>query len=267
MNFLRGSIKNTCFSTQYNVIVRQFSDKDYQFIQRSTVPTMHFQKSLPRLPVPALEKTCERYLEAQKPILSKQAYQTTDNLVQKFKETSGKELHEILVKNDKNNKQTSYISEPWFDMYLRDRTPLPINYNPVLVFENHPNPEYDNQLVKSTNMLISSLRFMNSLRKGILEPEVFHMNPKKSDTKRFRTITAILPSPISWYGAYMFNAYPLDMSQYHNLFNSTRIPNPDKDFIFQDTTARHVVVMRKGNFYVFDAIGEDGKKIYYLLSI
>lgn len=269
MNLLYRNFKNkhvAAPSATCNLLLRYLSNKRYQYLQDSRIPTMHFQKSLPRLPVPALEKTCERYLTAQRPILTDEAYKITENNVRNFEANVGKELHESLVLHDKNNKNTSYISEPWFDMYLRDRTPLPINYNPVLVFENHPKPEYDNQLIKATNMIIDSLRFMNSLRKNILEPEVYHMNAKKSDTNTFRMVTSLLPSAVSWYGAYMFNAYPLDMSQYYNLFNSTRIPELDKDRISQDTTKKHVAVMRRGNFFVFDVIDSDGKFLLFLLD-
>ena len=34
----------------------------------------------------------------------------------------------------------------------------------------------------------------------------------------------LLPKSLSWYGAYWYKAFPLDMSQYGRLFNSTRIP-------------------------------------------
>ena len=30
----------------------------------------------------------------------------------------------------------AYISAPWFDMYLRDRAPLLLNYNPQLTFQD-----------------------------------------------------------------------------------------------------------------------------------
>lgn len=46
------------------------------------------------------------------------------------------------------------------------------------------------------------------------------------------------------------------MSQYDNLFNSTRIPELEKDMIYQDVTAKHVVVMRNGHFYTFDVLDE-----------
>ena len=72
--------------------------------------------------------------------------------------------------------------------------------------------------------MIASARFMNSLRANKLKPEIFHINPDKSDTVLFQRLMKIIPESFSFYGAYMFNAYPLDMSQYFRLFNSTRIP-------------------------------------------
>ncbi|XP_043485114.1 carnitine O-palmitoyltransferase 2, mitochondrial-like isoform X2 [Leptopilina heterotoma] len=222
---------------------------------------MHFQASLPRLPVPKLEDTCRRYLNAQKPLLSEEEFTKTKSFVDKFLKSEGQTFQKELLATDKRNSHTSYISEYWFDMYLRDRRPLPINYNPILVYNQETDERYNDQLVKATNLIVSSARFMKSLRAGILEPEVFHLNPKKSNTELFRTITGMLPSWISWYGAYAFKAFPLDMSQYANLFNSTRIPEQNKDRIFLDKSARHLVVMRGGNFYSFEVLNSDGSLV------
>ncbi|KZC11017.1 Carnitine O-palmitoyltransferase 2, mitochondrial [Dufourea novaeangliae] len=219
---------------------------------------MHFQPSLPRLPIPKLKNTCQRYLNAQKPILSNEQFEKTTSYVNDFLIKDGIALHEQLVEKDSKNLHTSYISEPWFDMYLRDRKPLPINYNPFLVFVPEEKSEYNIQLVKATNLIISSLRFMRALKEHILPPEVYHLNPKKSDTDLFRTVTRLLPSRFSWYGAYLFKAFPLDMSQYPNLFNSTRLPKLEKDEICRDESGRHVIVMRKGYFYSFDVVNENG---------
>lgn len=174
-------------------------DPNYQYLQRSKVPTMHFQKSLPRLPVPALEKTAERYLKSLQPILNdnqfEQAQKTTNDFILK----EGKILQEKLVQKDKANKHTSYISDYWFDLYLRDRVPLPINYNPLVVFQNDTKEAYNDQLIRASNLLVSASRFALSLREQILEPEVFHLNPKKSNTQMFRTLTGLLPEAVSWY--------------------------------------------------------------------
>jgi len=118
---------------------------------------MHFQRSLPRLPVPDLKLTCQRYLQAQKPLLSKDDYLKTKENVENFQTSDGNVLQDMLIKKDNLNKHTSYITEDWFNMYLSDRTPLPINYNPLLVFQQTSN-EYSGQLLQATNLLISSLR-------------------------------------------------------------------------------------------------------------
>lgn len=180
------------------------ANKDYQYIQRSKLPTMHFQPSLPRLPIPKLEQTCMKYLNAQKPVLTDAKFTETSSIVTEFLKTDGPVLQEELITRNKKNSHTSYISEFWFDMYLCDRKPLPINFNPYLIFNPESNPEYNSQLVKATNLILSAGRFMKSLRENILEPEVYHLSPQKSDTKLFRQITGLLPSNLSWYGAYLF---------------------------------------------------------------
>lgn len=177
---------------------KKIRDIAYQYMQRSKLPTMHFQKSLPRLPVPQLNDTRDRYLNALRPLLTSDQYaeaiKRTDNFVTK----EGAELQAKLIAKDKANKHTSYISDYWFNLYLRDRVSLPINYNPILVFQNDTKPEYNDQLVRTANLLVSAVRFMLSLRDQILEPEVFHMQPKKSNTPLFRTITGLLPESLSW---------------------------------------------------------------------
>ncbi len=83
---------------------------------------------------------------------------------------------------------------------------------------------WNSKAIRATNFLISSLRFRNSFRANKLKPEIFHLNPEKSDTVLFQRLMSFIPESVAFYGAYMFNAYPLDMSQYFRLFNSTRIP-------------------------------------------
>ena len=70
-----------------------------------------------------------------------------------------------------------------------------------------------------------------------------------------------LPSSLSWYGAYLFKAFPLDMSQYNRLFNSTRVPMKIKDELHSYPDDRHIAVLRNGHFFTFDLINEDGNKV------
>ncbi|KAF0873884.1 carnitine O-palmitoyltransferase 2, mitochondrial [Crocuta crocuta] len=229
-----------------------------EYLQRSIVPTMHYQDSLPRLPIPKLKDTIKRYLRAQKPLLDDGQFRKTEQFCKNFENGIGKELHEQLVAQDKQNKHTSYISGPWFDMYLSARDPIVLNFNPFMAFSPDPKSEYNDQLTRATNLTVSAVRFLKTLRAGLLEPEVFHLNPAKSDTDTFKRLIRFVPSSLSWYGAYLVNAYPLDMSQYFRLFNSTRLPRPIRDELFTNEKARHLLVLRKGHFYVFDVLDQDG---------
>ncbi|KAK8719421.1 hypothetical protein OTU49_014043, partial [Cherax quadricarinatus] len=166
---------------------------DYRYIHRSKIPTMHFQKSLLRLPIPDLDKTCTRYLRSQKALLSDEEYSATKRAVDQFKEGSGMDLHAQLKQKDKANKHTSYISDPWFDMYLSDRVPVVLNYNPFMAFHPEERPGYSDPVIRATNTLVSSLRYMCTLRDSVLEPVVYHLNPAKSDNQRFRNIMRWMP--------------------------------------------------------------------------
>ncbi|XP_028260185.1 carnitine O-palmitoyltransferase 2, mitochondrial [Parambassis ranga] len=251
-------------SSAVGIHARRYSSKkgsSSEYLHQSVVPSMHYQKSLPRLPIPKLEETIRRYLAAQRPLLTDDQFRTTEKHAQDFQNGVGKQLHEELVAQDKSNKHTSYISGPWFDMYLSARDSVVLNFNPFMSFNPDPKPEYNDQLVRATNMVCSAVRFMKTLRASLLEPEVFHLNPAKSDTDSFKNLIRWVPSSLSWYGAYMVNAYPLDMSQYFRLFNSTRVPKRGRDELFTDEKARHLIVMRKGNMYAFDIVDRDGNLV------
>lgn len=60
-----------------------------EYLHESIVPTDHFQKSLPRLPIPELEKTCERYLATQRAYLNDDAFNKTKSYTDTFKSEVG----------------------------------------------------------------------------------------------------------------------------------------------------------------------------------
>lgn len=204
------------FSTEIN-----YKNDEYQYLQRGQIPMLHFQRSLPRLKVSGLQKTCDRFLAAVQPLSThKAAYDNLVDCVTQFRTTgSGPLLQKFLVDYDRANKHTSYISKPWFEMYLSDRKPLPINYNPALVMKLDARPEYNDQLTRASNLVVTSLRFMRSLREEVLEPEVYHMNPRKSDTERYRKILSRTPGMVATLVSWAFKAFPLDMSQVNHGMN------------------------------------------------
>ena len=71
-----------------------------RYIQRTRVPTLHFQPSLPRLPIPRLEDTCSRYLDALIPVTTDEQLSKTRSIVAEFRRVGGKGegtfLHEYV---------------------------------------------------------------------------------------------------------------------------------------------------------------------------
>uniref|UniRef100_A0A7M4E794 Carnitine O-palmitoyltransferase 2, mitochondrial-like n=1 Tax=Crocodylus porosus TaxID=8502 RepID=A0A7M4E794_CROPO len=225
------------------------------------------------LPVPRLEDSVRRYLAAQKPLLDDEQYRNTERIAKEFQKGIGKQLHQDLVELDKKNKYTSYISGPWFDMYLSAREPVVLNFNPFICLTPDPKEAYNKQLLRATNLVVSSIKFLNSLRSNCLRPDIYYVNPKWSKSRPFKHFIRFLPSSVAWYGALLVNAYPLDMSQYKCLFNSSRIPKLNKDELFTNECARHLLVMRNGHFYIFDVLDHLGNILHpseikaYLLYI
>eukprot|EP00005_Dracoamoeba_jomungandri_P001567 CAMPEP_0174262420 /NCGR_PEP_ID=MMETSP0439-20130205/12964_1 /TAXON_ID=0 /ORGANISM="Stereomyxa ramosa, Strain Chinc5" /LENGTH=668 /DNA_ID=CAMNT_0015347125 /DNA_START=1 /DNA_END=2007 /DNA_ORIENTATION=+ len=219
----------------------------------SKVPTYHYQNSLPRLPVPDLEVTLTKYLCAVRPLIHPSQYAAVEEEVEKFRET-GAELQAELVQKDKENPHTCYYSEMWSDMYLSDRQPLPINYNPQMSMKNCVVPEKNEQSRRAAAIIASAARFYRTLSKKVLEPDIFHTQPTKSKAPWFENAIRFVPTSLSWYGAYLVGAYPLDMSQYSRLFLSTRVPKTGKDELLsfpgiQQHKDIHVLVMRNNHFY------------------
>uniref|UniRef100_A0A0N5AYL8 Carn_acyltransf domain-containing protein n=1 Tax=Syphacia muris TaxID=451379 RepID=A0A0N5AYL8_9BILA len=241
--------------------ISSVADNEFQFLQQSQIPTYHFQKSLRRLPIPKVEDSCKRLLASARPLLSDERYKRLEHNVLDFLNCEGPELQKELLAFDEEHKDTSYISDAWYDIYLKNRQACPINSNPFLTFAPDPVKVHNNQLARATNFIISFGRMKRSLDAGLLEPEVYHLNPEKSDTKFFRTVCRLLPDKISWYGAALFKAFPLDMSQYSLLFGGSRIPEIGKDRLHHCKNSKNFVVIYRGKFYAVQLFQKDGNLV------
>lgn len=67
------------------------------------------QEKLPKLPIPELESTCKKYLEALKPLQSAREHQDTIAAVDEFKKRDGPDLQERLKKYATG--KSSYIEQ------------------------------------------------------------------------------------------------------------------------------------------------------------
>ena len=69
------------------MFISSSSSDDY--LHESIIPTMHFQNSLPRLPIPKLPDTCRRYLASQRPLLTDEQFARTKAIVNDFQRNEG----------------------------------------------------------------------------------------------------------------------------------------------------------------------------------
>ena len=216
-----------------------------------------------------------------------------------FRDGDGKVLQEELKAIDAA-KYSSFISEPWFDMYLESRDALMLNVNPQLTFKDDPRGgaymgqvrqfvckgaglRYllpltslyflllllldDAQTERAAAIVASSVRFYRTMRDEKLKPEIFETKPQRSSAPWFQTLISLIPR--SLYPTYaaigLAGAYPLDMSQYSSLFSSTRVPKEGRDELvkYREKDSRHVIVQcgPSGRMYAVTVLNEDGSAV------
>src|SRR5262249_56819325 len=88
--------------------------------------------ALPRLPLPTLEESCERFIEWSAPLLTAAELAATKTAVSSFLESGGpaRTLHAALERYNVYGEVPSWLDMFWRDRYLgrRDRIPLNANY-------------------------------------------------------------------------------------------------------------------------------------------
>lgn len=103
-----------------------------------------FQNTLPRLPVPDLDATLDKFLETCKPILTPDEFKETLKAVEDFKQPNGfgRILQQRLLDHEKDcvkNGETNWLRQWWLQAaYLSDRTPIAVHSNVFSVSRNHP---------------------------------------------------------------------------------------------------------------------------------
>ncbi|EFE31503.1 uncharacterized protein ARB_01651 [Trichophyton benhamiae CBS 112371] len=123
------------------------------------------QNSLPKLPIPDLESTCSKYLEALAPLQSTKEHETTRVAVKEFMEAEGPGLQEKLKKYATS--KSSYIEQ--FSVVL--------NLNPFFLLADDPTPARNNQVTRAASLVVSALSFVRAVRKEELAPDTVRGKP------------------------------------------------------------------------------------------
>ncbi|KAI9206579.1 acyltransferase ChoActase/COT/CPT [Polychytrium aggregatum] len=193
--------------------------------------TFRFQSQLPKLPVPELDETCDRYLTTVKPFLSEQDFERTKLAVEEFKKGGvGQELQKRLVERAQKS-ETSWLIDWWNEWaYMGYRDPVVINVSYFFVFRDDKRRKQP--AARAASLVTGALLFRDSLLKEELEPD-------------------------------MVRTTPLCMQQYKYMFNNCRIPQIPSDITRNSDPKenQHIVVMRKNQFYSLTVIDKDGSQL------
>jgi len=182
------------------------------------------QATLPKLPVPPLDQTLDKYLNTVKPLLSDTQFETTTARVNEFRNGVGPQLHKHLCERQQQH-PVSWLEEWWEEFaYLRSRVPLVINSN--WYGSDRPARFWEHNTLQSrmSGIIYASVQFREMMHRGDLEP------------------------------LRIAGALPLCMNQYTRLFSTCRVPGIDKDKLvtYERHESRHVIVIRRGQLYRVD---------------
>ena len=187
---------------------------------------------LPRVPLPTLDETCERFLEWCTPLLTPAELATTEKAVAAFRTGPGSNLHAALEADDARDDTASWLDAFWEYRYLGRRDRIALNANFFFLFEDSPL----GQIERAARLVAAAVAY-----KRLIDDE---------------TLPPVLQ-----------RGQPLSMEQNKYLFSATRIPgdpqdssrNPYSDAWPGPSRARHILVLHDGNPLAVDVIAPDGR--------
>uniref|UniRef100_A0A4W3IIS6 Carnitine palmitoyltransferase 1C n=1 Tax=Callorhinchus milii TaxID=7868 RepID=A0A4W3IIS6_CALMI len=155
-----------------------------------------FQASLPRLPVPTIQDTMQRYLESVRPLMNDEEFHRMEALAKDFEVKLGPRLQWYLKL--KSWWATNYVSDWWEEyVYLRGREPIMVNSNYYAMDFLYVTPT-PIQAARAGNLTHALLLYRRKLTREEIKPSTLPGLP-----------------------------VPLCSSQWERMFNSTRTPGQE----------------------------------------
>ncbi|XP_053213840.1 carnitine O-palmitoyltransferase 1, liver isoform-like [Panonychus citri] len=177
-----------------------------------------YQGALPRLPLPSVGETIDRYLRSIQALCDDdEDYQRKTKLAYEFRDGIARKLQKYLI--FKSWWASNYVSDWWEEyVYLRSRSPLMINSNFYGIDTLFETPT-SSQTSRAANLVYSCLIFRRLIDRQELKPIMLQ------------------------------GLVPLCSWQYERLFNTTRLPGIETDKLVHYSDSQHIVVLSKGKYY------------------
>ncbi|HEY1918575.1 MAG TPA: choline/carnitine O-acyltransferase [Streptosporangiaceae bacterium] len=202
--------------------------------------TFSHEGQLPRVPLPTLEDSCERFLSWCSPLLNAGQLDATVAAVQAFTRPGGpgRTLHAALSEYNATEGVHSWLDIFWPYRYLGRRDRIALNANFFFLFGDgagiaaSPQPQLD----RAAGLVAAAVDYKLRLDDELIPPAVQRGQPMSMEQQKF-------------------------------LFSATRIPGADQDTVRVPYTAqwpgpsraRHIVVFFRGNMFRLDVLDADGR--------
>lgn len=189
---------------------------------------------LPRVPLPTLEDSCQRFIEWCQPLLTAEELATTQDAVAEYlrPDSAARTLHAALEQYDASEGVHSWLDTFWPARYLGRRDRIALNANFFFLFQ----PSEQRQVDRAAALIAGAVNYKVALDADRIEPIV----------QRGQAIS---------------------MEQNKFLFSTTRIPGAEQDTVRAPysevapgpSDARHIAVFYQGNIFRMDVFGNEGQ--------
>ncbi|OMH86080.1 Carnitine O-acetyltransferase [Zancudomyces culisetae] len=214
----------------------------------ATVGTFDNQDLLPKLPIPTLKQTAERYLKTLEPLQTKDEFRDSTHAVNSFISNNGglgPILQQRLFEYSKSQKK-SWLENIWLNKaYLEYREPCYLNVNWYATIAEPPGAQMPKpsevkkgvhtafQLQRASVLINHLLDFNDKLNQGKVEPE------------------------------YQRNGKPFCMDQFKRQFGCSRIPKLQCDEIVSSypCAERHITVIYKDQIFKVNVYDQQGSRV------
>ena len=228
------------------------------------------QASLPRLPIPSLTETLQRFPSTVRALLNDKDFEECLASVQKFLEEDGPKLQEMLVEYEREGREKgtlgSYVEEFWSEAYLAPDSSVVMNLNPFFVLEVRFIIWFRTFIHLSRIVMTMSFIsfFPTDISTSIIDKDGPDTKKSKSQCARaaslcFSAIKIVSSLRNETFVPDSFRGKPLCMDQFRALFGACRVPEfEEKDTVAVDTDSTHILVLVNNQMYFFQALWEDG---------
>ena len=183
---------------------------------------------IPRLPVPPLDQTLDKYLQILRPLISADDYERTERVVEVFRRREGPVLQTAL--QERARTRDSWLQQWWLECaYLGFRLPVVVHSSPGIAALKQEFSTQNQMLSFSAKVVCSAVEFYLDVLEGRLPPDTM-------------------------------GSVSLDMSQYSNILATTRIPckNIDTQRRSSRGESKHIIVLHQGRFFKVPVFSREG---------